>query len=104
MFIVLKLQLTASRESAFVYAVTTAAVVHEVTHACRRNELTNCTCVTNHKDESQKDFDWGGCNDNIAYGLRFAKLFVDSNEHGRDPRAKMNLHNNLAGRRVSETW
>ena len=102
MFTVLKFQLTASRESAFVYSVTAAAFVHELTHACSRNELTNCTCVTNHKEKSQKDFDWGGCSDNIAFGLRFAKLFVDSVEHERDPRAKMNLHNNLAGRRVSE--
>ena len=101
-FTVLKFKLTASRESAFVYSVTAAAVVHELTHACSRNKLTNCTCVTNHKEKSQKDFDWGGCSDNIAFGLRFAKLFVDSVEHERDPRAKMNLHNNLAGRRVSE--
>lgn len=105
MLTVLKFQLTASRESAFVYSVTAAAVVHEVAHACSRNELTNCTCVTNHTDteRSQKDFDWGGCSDNIAFGLRFAELFVDSVEHEKDPRAKMNLHNNLAGRRVSET-
>ena len=100
MFTVLKIQLTASLESAFVYAVTSAAVVHEVTRACSRNELTNCTCVTNHKSQ---DFDWGGCSDNIAFGLRFTELFVDSVEHETDPRAKMNLHNNLAGRRVSET-
>ena len=103
MLTVIKFQLTASRESAFVYSVTAAAVVHEVAHACRRNELTNCTCVTNDEEKSQKDFEWGGCGDNIAYGLRFAKLFVDSVEHERDPRAKMNLHNNLAGRRVSAT-
>ena len=103
MFTVLKLQLTASRESAFVHSVTAAAVVHEVTQACSRNELTNCTCVAHQEERSQKDFDWGGCSDNIAYGLRFAELFVDSVEQERDPRAKMNLHNNLAGRRVSET-
>lgn len=96
--------MTASRESAFVYAITSAAVVHEVTRACSRNELTNCTCVKDHKKlKSQKGFDWEGCSDNIAYGLRYAKLFVDSVEHQSDPRAKMNLHNNLAGRRVSET-
>lgn len=96
-------QLTASRESAFVYAITSAAVVHKVTRACSRGELKNCTCDTNPKGWSPKEFDWGGCSDNIAHGLEFAKLFVDSVEHETDPRAKMNLHNNLVGRRVSET-
>ena len=96
-------QLTASRESAFVYAITSAAVVHEVTRACSRGELRDCTCDTNPQGKSGKDFDWGGCSDNIAYGLRFAKLFVDSVEQESDARAKMNLHNNLVGRRVGET-
>lgn len=92
---------TASRESAFVYAITSAGVVHEVTRGCSRGELKACECDTNYKGTSEEGFEWGGCSDNIAYGLRIAKLFVDSGEKERDARAKMNLHNNLAGRRVS---
>ena len=93
---------TASRESAFVYAVSSAGVVHEVTRACSRGELSDCTCDSNRKGRSRKGFEWGGCSDNVAYGLRFAKLFVDSREQERDARAKMNLHNNFVGRRVSK--
>ena len=92
---------TASRESAFVYAITSAGVVHEVTRACSRGELRDCECDTERKGTSQEGFQWGGCSDNIPYGLRVAKLFVDSGEQERDARAKMNLHNNLAGRKVS---
>ena len=52
---------------------------------------------------------WGGCSDNIAYGVRFSKRFTDAVEkkrmRERDPRstsrALMNLHNNEAGRIVS---
>ena len=84
------------------YAVSSAGVVHEVTRACSRGELKDCTCDTNRKGRSRKGFEWGGCSDNIAFGLRFAKLFVDSREQERDARAKMNLHNNFVGRRVSE--
>lgn len=93
--------LVASRESAFVHAITSAGVVHEVTRACSQGELKDCTCDTNHNMTSEEGFEWGGCSDNIAYGLRIAKLFVDSVEQDRDARAKMNLHNNFVGRRVS---
>ena len=96
--------LTASREKAFVHAITSAGVVHEVTRACSRGELRNCSCDTNCKGRIKEGFEWGGCGDNIAYGLRTAKLFVDSGEQETDARAKMNLHNNFVGRRVSEIF
>lgn len=97
----LSLLLTASREKAFVHAITSAAVVHQVTRACRRGELRNCSCDKKTDGRSNEEFNWGGCSDNIAYGLRTAKLFVDSFEKETDAKAMMNLHNNLVGRRVS---
>lgn len=43
----------------------------------------------------------GGCSDNIDYGIKFARAFVDAKERkGKDARALMNLHNNRAGRKV----
>lgn len=96
--------LTASREKAFVHAITSAGVVHEVTRACSRGELRNCSCDKNRKGRSKEGFEWGGCSDNMAYGLRTAKLFVDSGEQETDARAKMNLQNNFVGRRVSEIF
>lgn len=44
---------------------------------------------------------WGGCSDNVDFGERIAKQFVDALENGHDSRAAVNLHNNEAGRLVS---
>lgn len=48
-----------------------------------------------------RDWEWGGCSDNIGFGIKFAREFVDAGERGRSLREKMNLHNNEAGRYVS---
>lgn len=92
----------ATRESAFVYAISSAGVVHEVTRACRRGELRDCyECDSSPGFVNSNDsFQWNGCDEHLAYGTKFAKLFVDSREKGRDARAKINLHNNRVGRRA----
>jgi len=43
---------------------------------------------------------WGGCSDNVDFGERISKQYVDSQEAGQDSRAAVNLHNNEAGRKV----
>lgn len=48
-----------------------------------------------------RDWEWGGCSDNIGFGFKFSRDFVDTGERGRNLREKMNLHNNEAGRMVS---
>lgn len=48
-----------------------------------------------------RDWEWGGCSDNIGFGFKFSREFVDTGERGRSLREKMNLHNNEAGRIVS---
>lgn len=93
-----------SREAAFVYAISSAGVVYALTRACSQGELKNCNCDPNRRGRSQDDrgeFDWGGCSDNINYGIKFAKTFIDARERTvRDARALMNLHNNRCGRTV----
>ena len=92
----------ASRETAFVYAITSSGVVHEVTKACSRGLLRECVCNnTQHQGRNGRGFHWGGCNDNIEYGLKYASEFIDSGEKEQDVRAKVNLHNNFVGRQVS---
>lgn len=64
--------------------------------------IETCTCdYRNNRRPNGLDWEWGGCSDNIEYGYKFARAFVDAAERGRDLRFIMNLHNNEAGRLVS---
>ncbi|XP_067684762.1 protein Wnt-5a-like [Haliotis asinina] len=98
----------ASREAAFTHAISAAGVVHAVSRSCREGELASCGCSRARRPKDlNRDWIWGGCGDNIEYGYRFAKAFVDVREkeknhprHSRDlARMIMNLHNNEAGRK-----
>ncbi|XP_006785874.1 protein Wnt-2b-like [Neolamprologus brichardi] len=97
--------LRSSREAAFVYAISSAGVVYALTRACSQGELRTCNCDPHKRGRDKDDrgeFDWGGCSDNINYGIKFAKTFIDAKERTvRDARALMNLHNNRCGRTVS---
>ncbi|KAL9924951.1 protein wingless [Glossina fuscipes] len=98
------------RETGFIYAITSAAVTHSVARACSEGSIESCTCDYSHQSRSPqtsaqagsvagvRDWEWGGCSDNIGFGFKFSREFVDTGERGRNLREKMNLHNNEAGR------
>eukprot|EP00106_Octopus_bimaculoides_P010177 XP_014777619.1 PREDICTED: protein Wnt-4-like [Octopus bimaculoides] len=96
----------ATRESAFVYAISSAAVAHTVTRACSSGKMEQCGCDRIvHKNASiESTFIWSGCSDNIAFGSAFSQTFVDAKERRRkiNGRSLMNLHNNQAGRKAIE--
>uniref|UniRef100_B1WBR9 Protein Wnt n=1 Tax=Rattus norvegicus TaxID=10116 RepID=B1WBR9_RAT len=98
-----------SRETAFTYAVSAAGVVNAISRACREGELSTCGCSRAARPKDlPRDWLWGGCGDNVEYGYRFAKEFVDAREREKNfakgseeqGRALMNLQNNEAGRRA----
>lgn len=100
------------RETAFIYAITSAGVTHAVSRACAEGAIESCTCDYSHVDRAPhrsrapnaanvRVWKWGGCSDNIGFGFRFSREFVDTGERGKTVREKMNLHNNEAGRMVS---
>lgn len=100
------------RETAFIYAITSAAVTYAVARACSEGSIETCNCdYGHHKNRPRisrnsavsgvRDWEWGGCSDNIGFGFKFSREFVDTGERGRNLREKMNLHNNEAGRMVS---
>lgn len=96
--------LAGCRETAFIYAITSAAVTHSIARACSEGSIQSCSCDYTHQSRVSpstiRDWEWGGCSDNIGYGFKFSREFVDTGERGRNLREKMNLHNNEAGRTV----
>lgn len=85
-------------------------MVNAISRACREGELSTCGCSrTARPKDLPRDWLWGGCGDNVEYGYRFAKEFVDAREREKNfakgseeqGRVLMNLQNNEAGRRVS---
>lgn len=84
-------------------------MVNAISRACREGELSTCGCSrTARPKDLPRDWLWGGCGDNVEYGYRFAKEFVDAREREKNfakgseeqGRVLMNLQNNEAGRRV----
>ena len=97
--------------------------MYEITRACSRGELKNCACYVDEKSGKERtppNTGPEGCNENVVYGRKLSRIFVDSQEYfdltkiealkiqtrSKDynemsERRLMNLHNNEVGRRVS---
>ncbi|CAF1040834.1 unnamed protein product [Rotaria sp. Silwood1] len=120
----------ANRETALAHAMFSAGITYAVSRACKQGLLKSCTCSRTARPKNlPRDWSWGGCGDNIDYGYRFGRDFVDTPEkeinpvvrynalmnrnqtmihegrkrkffrHGRI-RRQINLHNNEVGRRA----
>ncbi|XP_043913118.1 protein Wnt-11b-like [Protopterus annectens] len=93
-----------TRESAFVYALASAAVSHSIARACASGELPTCSCGAIPGEVPGPDFRWGGCGDNLRYGLQMGGAFADapmkSSRAGNPITKLMNLHNNEVGRQA----
>ncbi|CAG2179430.1 unnamed protein product, partial [Oppiella nova] len=96
-----------TREAAFIHAISSAGVAHAVTKHCSNGQLLKCGCDRTITMSPAQGFQWAGCSDNIAFGIAFAKTFVDSRHvksarstKPNSARSLMNLHNNEAGRKV----
>ncbi|XP_045178964.2 protein Wnt-10b-like [Mercenaria mercenaria] len=88
------------KESAFAYALASAGVTHQVSKACSMGKLKSCGCDMSMQGEVRDKFEWGGCSHNVEFGDNFARKFTRARETARDIHARINLHNNRAGRLV----
>ena len=92
----------ATRETAFLHAISSAAITHELTLQCRLNKIPGCKCgKTRKQPKANSGWQWGGCSDDIKFGEKETKRFIDKLEKGNDARAAFNLHNNEIGREVT---
>ena len=93
--------IAATRETAFFHAISAAAITHELTVQCRQNRIPGCRCgKTREQQKGNSDWQWGGCSDDIKFGEKETKRFIDKLEKGNDARTAFNLHNNHVGRKV----
>ncbi|CAD7076966.1 unnamed protein product [Hermetia illucens] len=88
-----------SRETAYIHAINSAALAWSITRACSRGELDDCACDSNIRKKPRK-WQWGGCSEDINYGVGFSRRFTDAQESNSSAAGLMNLHNNEAGRRA----
>lgn len=94
----------ATRESAFVYALASAAVVHTVADKCMHleNRLPYCGCNKNLKNSDLPVGEkWAGCSPDMNFTLKFVKEFLDRPVNKTERHGAFVLHNNRLGRLVS---
>ncbi|XP_043094611.1 protein Wnt-11 [Puntigrus tetrazona] len=93
-----------TREAAFVFSLAAAVVSHAIARACASGELPSCSCAPAPAEQAAPDFRWGGCGDNVRYGLQMGSAFSDAPMRNRrsGPQAfrLMQLHNNAVGRQA----
>ncbi|MCI4388827.1 hypothetical protein PGIGA_G00090530 [Pangasianodon gigas] len=96
-----------TKETAFIYAIMAAGLVHSVTRSCSAGNMTECSCDTTLTGSGSQTevWHWGGCSDDIAYGMWFSRRFIDhatknASAHGDEALLIMNQHNSEAGRQA----
>ncbi|CAH1130295.1 unnamed protein product [Ceutorhynchus assimilis] len=104
-----KVMLRDTRETGFVNAIIAAGITYQVTRACTKGEPLDCSCNKNKNRKKNKkkkyinvpegDWAWSGCGENIEYGIKRSKDFLDTPYKKRsDMKTLVKLHNYVAGR------
>ncbi|XP_070496640.1 protein Wnt-4 isoform X1 [Chironomus tepperi] len=67
------------KETAFVHALTAAALTYQISRACAEGKMSRCQCATERRPavNDPKKFQWGGCSDNVKHGKRVARNFLE---------------------------
>ncbi|TKS90348.1 EGF-like and X-link domain-containing adhesion molecule 2 Fasciclin [Collichthys lucidus] len=97
-----------TKETAFIYAVMAAGLVHAVTRSCSHGNMTECGCDSRLQGtgSTAEGWHWGGCSDHIQYGTWFSRKFIDngvknmSTTRGGYTLTTMNQHNTEVGRQA----
>ncbi|KAI5202390.1 Protein Wnt-9A [Manis pentadactyla] len=87
------------KETAFLYAISSAGLTHALAKACSAGRMERCTCDEAPDLENREAWQWGGCGDNLKYSGKFVKEFL-GRRASKDLRARVDFHNNLVGVKV----
>ena len=86
--------LAATREMAFIQAISAAAITHEIAYQCTQNKIPGCGCPLPVSTYSH-------CGDNILFGEKKSRPFTDRLKRRRNAQNVVILHNNAVGREVT---
>jgi len=91
-----------SREQSYVYALAAAALTQSIAKACSSGASAKCSCGPLPNEPPPGQFKWGGCGDDVGFGVIFSKWFTDTpwNKKRTSKRHLVNIHNNAVGRQV----
>lgn len=99
---------TGTREAAFVYALSAATISHTIARACTSGDLRLCSCGPIPAQILEPGYRWGGCADNLHYGLIMGSKFSDApmkmKRAGSHANKLMHLHNSEVGRQVGQIF
>ncbi|XP_001375857.1 protein Wnt-9b [Monodelphis domestica] len=85
------------KETAFLYAVSSAALTHALARACSAGRMERCTCDDSPDLENRQAWQWGVCGDNLKYSTKFLSNFLGPKKGSKDLRARMDAHNTNMG-------
>ncbi|XP_054713550.1 protein Wnt-4-like [Uloborus diversus] len=97
--------LRGTREQAYVSALSSAGLAVGVARACAEGRIRVCGCGRpSPREPPPADFSWGGCADDVGFGVRAAKAFssepFDRKKFAGDVAIRMHRHNSRAGWRA----
>ncbi|KAL2101193.1 hypothetical protein ACEWY4_002954 [Coilia grayii] len=88
------------KETAFLLAVSSAALSHALAKACSSGRMERCTCDDSPGLQHREAWQWGVCGDNLKYSTKFLKKFLGQKRVNKDLRAHIDFHNINVGVRA----
>ncbi|XP_045382987.1 protein Wnt-9b [Lemur catta] len=85
------------KETAFLYAMSSAALTHTLARACSAGRMERCTCDDSPGLQSRQAWQWGVCGDNLKYSTKFLNNFLGPKKGSKDLRARADAHNTHVG-------
>uniref|UniRef100_A0A4W3HRA5 Protein Wnt n=1 Tax=Callorhinchus milii TaxID=7868 RepID=A0A4W3HRA5_CALMI len=85
------------KETAFLFAISSAGLTHSLARACSSGRMERCTCDESPDLQNREAWQWGGCGDNLKYSIKFLKHFLGQRKASKDLRARVDMHNTNVG-------
>uniref|UniRef100_A0A915PJY1 Protein Wnt n=1 Tax=Setaria digitata TaxID=48799 RepID=A0A915PJY1_9BILA len=85
-----------TRESAYLWALSSAGAAWGVATACSQGWLPDCSCSG--RDELKQNWEWGGCSYGVQFGIVTSRKLLTRSAISRSPLKKLEKHNLKAGR------